>query len=730
MSDSCGIIDGLEIRDIRTGFSSIGLAVLEIWPSFPIWRAKIPRFYELPTISDDFSSSRIDHFGDLRRAWLIAISEVFLEFIRIIRSIIERSVIFPIFRIDIVVGIGTSSCDDSFDFLGEIAIRYFSESLEVILDRKFVHDEKIALGVSYDDLSAKEIIVILTLRIPARYPWPWEDFHEIWLERKSTSCIGFIIIFYDNFIISYFSYWEDRSFFEWDSLSIERYHSIFYSCWLQIDHIIIRIRESYFYRLSPRAFQYWFRSYRRAGDYRIRSVEHVGDSIFWGHTFYDPTFIIQYRFYISYISYYYISYLWYSIIEVISWATRISEITMSGESIFSYCFPDACTSSTGVCSCDSLRYIDTVFLRDIGHCFDESCFLVSIEIEFIIIPDYRYTDRTIVVPIDVSSLDIVTSGSSLVDFPSLSDNIVISDISPSLRTSMIGVYSTQERLIICSFIERLRSMVDDDTIYFFGFLDRPYEFIPILISLSRYSRRSFWIEREYRIHFSSRLVIFCFFLRSYLDDSWSLSSLFPLGDTTSLLRNTHIAKRLISSPLLSSYYTSRWVSIGSETSRRECEFLTDTVMSGCYELDFTRKMWSRYLETDTVTTLYYQGKCRNIFSFIFQIKFSCIDYTIDFPLNLKICRWRSIFIFRKYECESRTRRTKGKTGFKRWWIFGIFRDIYLDFFSKFTIIIYSSCRKWKYYRWKYSKKKRKDEKRWEKETDFLHFLIRNGTIAT
>lgn len=127
---------------------------------------------------------------------------------------------------------------------------------------------------------------------------------------------------------------------------------------------------------------------------------------------------------------------------------------MSCKSVFGYCLPDTFTSSAWICSSDRLRYVDTVFFGDIGDCFDKSCFLISVEIEIIIVSDHRYTYRAIVVPVDMSSLDIVTSSSSLINLPSLSDHIVIPDISPPFCARMVGINSTQECLIICSFIER------------------------------------------------------------------------------------------------------------------------------------------------------------------------------------------------------------------------------------------------------------------------------------
>lgn len=93
--------------------------------------------------------------------------------------------------------------------------------------------------------------------------------------------------------------------------------------------------------------------------------------------------------------------------------------------------------------------------------------LISIDTEYIIVTDERDPDGAEIVPIDMSSLDIVSSGAPLVDHPSSSDEIVVPDISPPLCASMIRVYRSDKRHIISDRIDIFCSMVYDDAIDLF-----------------------------------------------------------------------------------------------------------------------------------------------------------------------------------------------------------------------------------------------------------------------
>jgi hypothetical protein len=61
----------------------------------------IPRLDELARVGDDLSSCSVDHPSYSWRSEFVGIAEIFLEFIRIIRSIIEMSIEFATPRIHI-----------------------------------------------------------------------------------------------------------------------------------------------------------------------------------------------------------------------------------------------------------------------------------------------------------------------------------------------------------------------------------------------------------------------------------------------------------------------------------------------------------------------------------------------------------------------------------------------------------------------------------------------------
>jgi hypothetical protein len=113
---------------------------------------------------------------------------------------------------------------------------------------------------------------------------------------------------------------------------------------------------------------------------------------------------------------------------------------------------------------------------------------------------------------------VVTSCTTLIDLPSLSDDIVIPDIPPSTSNRMILVDRSQEHHIIEIFLHILGSMMDDDRLDSFYRLDRPCELPSILSTHFRDSLH------EIRSH-TTRLVehhicplpsIFLFF--SLIDD--------------------------------------------------------------------------------------------------------------------------------------------------------------------------------------------------------------------
>lgn len=151
--------------------------------------------------------------------------------------------------------------------------------------------------------------------------------------------------------------------------------------------------------------------------------------------------------------------------------------------------------------------------------------------ECIIIPDKRDSDCTSIIGIYMSPLYIVTPRSSLIDITPLSYDKIVSYIPPSSRLRMIEVDSSKEGFIISILHQIFCCMMDDDSIYFFGTLYRPNEFIFALISNYRLHRVYIRIEQSKRIILSIRfnpsfILKGCFFY-----DSRSFSSKNPVIDT-------------------------------------------------------------------------------------------------------------------------------------------------------------------------------------------------------
>ncbi len=118
----------------------------------------------------------------------------------------------------------------------------------------------------------------------------------------------------------------------------------------------------------------------------------------------------------------------------------------------------------------TFRNIDTIFLSKPDNCILKSLFLISIKMKNTIVSNHRNTNCTSIVPIYMSSLNIVTSSTTLIYLSSLSDKIVISDISPTLCIGMIIIDCSYKTRIISILTERLCSMMDDNFFYFFHFL--------------------------------------------------------------------------------------------------------------------------------------------------------------------------------------------------------------------------------------------------------------------
>ncbi|EKD30064.1 MAG: hypothetical protein ACD_78C00168G0002 [uncultured bacterium (gcode 4)] len=89
-------------------------------------------------------------------------------------------------------------------------------------------------------------------------------------------------------------------------------------------------------------------------------------------------------------------------------------------------------------------------------------------------------DTAFIIPHGMSSDDIITTGASLIDLSSLSDQVVVPDIAPTTHDRMIVINPTDEGEVVPVAPIVFCGMMDDDPFDFLGFLDRPDEWMSIL----------------------------------------------------------------------------------------------------------------------------------------------------------------------------------------------------------------------------------------------------------
>jgi hypothetical protein len=175
---------------------------------------------------------------------------------------------------------------------------------------------------------------------------------------------------------------------------------------------------------------------------------------------------------------------------------------MSYESRGGLCLPHTVLQRTTECRSYSIfGEVDPILSYDIFDRIEESCFLITIQVKSIVVPYHRYSCGSCIVPVDMGSFGIVPSCPSLIDLSSLSDYIIVSDISPSLCLGMVEIYGSDEGLIIRIFIESFRSMMQDDAIDLTRFFDRPEELIGSFESFQRVHLRSIRNSGIYMIEF-------------------------------------------------------------------------------------------------------------------------------------------------------------------------------------------------------------------------------------
>ncbi len=124
------------------------------------------------------------------------------------------------------------------------------------------------------------------------------------------------------------------------------------------------------------------------------------------------------------------------------------------------------TLRTSTETCSLFENIDSIFFGEIYQSILEGIHLWNRNIFFIKISKQRYSNRSEIISICMSSLYIITSCTTLIYCSILTDNIMISYISPSTSTSMICIYGTQYSHIITEcLLYSFCCMMNNDPIY-------------------------------------------------------------------------------------------------------------------------------------------------------------------------------------------------------------------------------------------------------------------------
>ena len=183
--DSSWVVDTLQIGDIfawrkarvRPRFSS-HFAVLLIGSCLPVALIEIPGLDDLARIFYHRRVRVIHESGDVRRSQLEGISEVLLELIGIVGSVIWLSGEFPVRRIRVPKCIGSGGNEDGFGFVFVLVVGYFTESSEVVFERKFIDESELPIVVIDGDASAEFVVIDESGGIPGRFPCPAWNFQD------------------------------------------------------------------------------------------------------------------------------------------------------------------------------------------------------------------------------------------------------------------------------------------------------------------------------------------------------------------------------------------------------------------------------------------------------------------------------------------------------------------------------------------------------------------------
>ena len=167
-------------------------------------------------------------------------------------------------------------------------------------------------------------------------------------------------------------------------------------------------------------------------------------------------------------------------VEIISRTTGVSDIAVSDQIRSREIIRQTAIGLTLFVSDRSFMEVYAVEFRKSGDECANCGFLLGYNSILHKIPHHAYTNGAFVIPESVCAGCVIPSGSTLVDRPTLSDEIIVPDVAPTTDDRMVVINPPDEREIILISPVIVCGMVDDDFLDSFGLLDRPNEWMSIV----------------------------------------------------------------------------------------------------------------------------------------------------------------------------------------------------------------------------------------------------------
>lgn len=209
MSDPSRIGNALEVWDILTdgircerAFFYAIFAILFGRYGLSIGFAEIPRFDGNPVVGDDLTIGHIHETSAVRTPLLVSVSEILLEFIRIVGTVVCLPRELAVLGFAVEVDIRASSDEDGFDLLIIISVRDLSKTSEVIFERELVHDNELSVLVDERYLPSEGIVIHGSARIPRWFARPVRDGDELGFHLYFAECVSFLADHERDLIVS------------------------------------------------------------------------------------------------------------------------------------------------------------------------------------------------------------------------------------------------------------------------------------------------------------------------------------------------------------------------------------------------------------------------------------------------------------------------------------------------------------------------------------------------